>query len=185
MADSYVVLWSLDRCRWLQRVNDRGPLEVVFGGPHQSQPSISAVAIGDTIYPIFIQGGILHIVAAMTVQSLSSPEDYLRTRFGIVVPPSKMWDALFQELKRSRPSLGHRLPVTCADTAALSDAGSDIRFERKVPGELLEGITLGPRPGHEQPLKGVSNCKLSNNFSLQGHVRRLSSDSARVFVGLL
>jgi hypothetical protein len=51
MPDSLVVLWSLERCRWLRRVQDRMPLEVIFGGPHTSLPSLRNVSIGDTIYP--------------------------------------------------------------------------------------------------------------------------------------
>ena len=49
MANSFVVLWTLERCRWLQRVGDKGPLEVIFGGPHTSMPSIAALRAGDRI----------------------------------------------------------------------------------------------------------------------------------------
>lgn len=59
------------------------------------------------------------------------------------------------------------------------------RFDRQVPGELLASIRLGPKPGREQPLKGVSDGELRSSLSLHGHVRRLSSESADLFASLL
>jgi hypothetical protein len=181
MPDSWVVLWTLERCRWLQRVGDEGPLEVIFGGPHTSMPSIEAVRVGDRIYPVSVNEGALCVIAAMKVESLISPEDFVRQKLGIVCPPDKMWDQLFRELKQSQPSVGHRVPFTCADLAAVGTGGSRIRFDRNVPGADLPAITLGSKPGREQPLKGVIDGRLKNNFSLQGHVRRLSEKSAEMF----
>lgn len=178
-------MWTIERCRWLQRVGDYGPLEVVFGGPHMSMPSLNAVTVGDTLYPVMVNAGNLHIVAGMTVQALIPPEDYVRNRFGIVVPPVKMWDSLFRELKAANPSVGHRFPVTCADIAATSDNGSAIRFDRQIPGEALASLRLGAMAGREMPLKGVQDGQFKNNFSLQGRVRRLSADSARLFADCL
>jgi hypothetical protein len=136
------------------------------------------------IYPVFVKEGALYILGSMTVEALLPPDDYVRSRLGIVVPPTKMWDQLFQELKRSRPSLGHRVPTTCCDMAAVSNVGSGIRFDRQVPADLLASITLGPKAGREQPLKGVSDGQLKNNFSLHGHVRRLSLQSEALFASL-
>jgi hypothetical protein len=181
MANSFVVLWTLERCRWLQRVGDKGPLEVVFGGPHTSMPSIAALRTGDSIYSVFVSGGALHVIAGMSVEALVPPDDFVRQRLGITCPPGMMWDQLFCELKQSQPSVGHRIPITCADLAAVSSKGSPIRFDRALNAADIAAIKLGPRPGHEQTLKGVVDGQLKNNFSLQGHVRRLSTQSAELF----
>lgn len=185
MPDSFVVMWTIERSRWLQRVGDRGPLEVVFGGPHISMPSINAVQVEDTVYPVSIMSGALYIIAGLKVEELLSPEDFVRQRLGMVVPPAKTWGELFWEIKRSKPSIGHRIPTTCADLAATGSNGSEIRFDRQVPSPDLSSIRLGPKHGREQALKGVVKGRLMNNFSLQGHVRRLSSQSAALFAQLL
>jgi hypothetical protein len=184
VPDSFVTLWTLERCRWLERVEDRGPLEVIFGGPHISLPSIAAVRVGDIIYPVMVKQGNLHVVARLQVEALTSPEDYMLSRHGLAEPRDTMWDVRFANPGNAEAGLGHRFPTTCCDMAAVGSHGSDIRFDRVVPGALLEKIRLGPRKGREVPLKGVEGARMKNNFSLQGHVRRLSSESAALFAEL-
>ena len=81
--ESYVLLWSLDRIKWLKRVNDTGPLEVVFGGPHISQPSIDRLVPGDSVYPISVSKGRLLVLARLDVRELLDPDEYVRRRLGI------------------------------------------------------------------------------------------------------
>jgi hypothetical protein len=180
MANAYVTLWTVERCKWLQRVRDEGPLEVVFGGPHTSQPSIAAVRPGDIIYPVAVLDGALRLIASLAVDRLCAPDDFVRERLGIELGAKEMWDTLFHDLKKTRPEVGHRLPITCADHAAIGK-GSTFRFDRVFPPNELELLRLGSKAGSEQPLTGVVEGRLKNNFSLQGHVRRLSADSAERF----
>jgi hypothetical protein len=181
MPDSFVVLWSKKRCHWLQQVCDSGPLEVVFGGPHTSMPSINNLKVGDTIYTVYIDGGSLFIIASLKIDSLISPEAYVSRRFGITRPDGKLWDQFFDEIKISRPAIGHRIPHTCADLAAIGSCGSRIKFDRKISGRELEFIRLGPSIGDEKPIKGIMNGNLLNNLSFFGHVRRLSEQSKGIF----
>ena len=181
MSEAFVVLWSLERCRWLKKVRDTGPLEVIFGGPHTSQPSLDSVSEGDVIYPICVQSGTLHLIARMTVQSLVPPEEFVQMRWGISRPQGRMWDEVFRECQISRASVGHRLPITCCDIAAVGQSGSDIRFDRTFPGELLESLRFGPTPSKERPLSGVADGKLKSSLTFQGHVRRLNFVSAELF----
>ncbi len=181
MSESFVVLWTLERCRWLQRVRDHGPLEVIFGGPHRSLPTIESVTIGDAIYPVCVIDGTIHVIARMHVSSLVPPEEYVAVHFGFTRLPGQMWDVLYQELKRSGPDFGHRFPTTCCDRAATSVNGSDIRFDRPISAHQMQTLTFGPKPGREKPLKGLTSGRLRSVFSLQGHVRRLSAPSAAVF----
>lgn len=181
MSDSFVTLWTVERCRWLERAGDQGPLEVVFGGPHISLPSLKSIRVGDAIYPVLIGGGCLNVVARLNVEELMAPEDFVQARLGIVRKETMMWDQLFAELKRSHPTIGHRFPTTCCDLAATGKHGSDIRFDRPLPPGALDKIKLGPKAGRELPLKGIEDGRMKNSFSLQGHVRRLSADSAAIF----
>lgn len=181
MQNSYVTLWTLERCKWLHQVGDQGPLEVIFGGVHTSLPSLGAVAIGDVIYPVAVKEGGLCVIARMEVESLVEPDDYISAKQGFTRPPTDMWDKLFHDLKRTRAKdVGHRFPTTCSDIAAVG-FGSDIRFDRILRCDLLNQIMLGPKPGREQAIKGVKDGRLLNNYSLQGHVRRLSASSAEHF----
>ena len=180
MPSSFAVLWTLERCRWLQRAQDRGPLEVIFGGPHTSLPSIDAVSVGDAIYPICIVSGELNVIARIDVSDIMSPDEYVQARLGFTRPATRMWDELFQEFKRSSPGFGHRLPTTCCEKAAVG-SGTELLFSRAISAHQLETLTFGPKPGRERPLKGVSDGRLRNVFAFQGHVRRLSEKSAGVF----
>ena len=183
MPDSFVTLWTLERCRWLTRVKDRGPIEVVFGGPHLSLPSIAAVRVGDVIYPVMIKQGNLHVIARLEVETITSPEHYMQSRHGFSERPG-MWDTRFANLSDAEVGFGHRFPTTCCDLAAMGSRGSDIRFDRVMPGTALDKIRLGPKRGREVPLKGVEGARMKNNYSLQGHVRRLSSESGAMFAAL-
>lgn len=180
MAEAYVVLWTVERCRWLQRIRDEGPIEVVFGGPHTSQPSVAAVQPGDTIYPVAVIDGALRLIARLAVDHIRAPDQFVRQRLGIELGPSEMWDIRFHDLKKSQPEVGHRVPITCADHAAVG-SGTPIQFDRVFPGADLKSLRFGPKAGSEQPLTGVVSDRLKNNFSLQGHVRRLSGESAARF----
>jgi hypothetical protein len=135
---------------------------------------------GDTIYPVAVMDGTLRLIARLAVDRIRAPDEFVRERLGIELGPREMWDVLFHDLKKSRPELGHRIPITCADHAAVG-SGTPIRFDRVLPGAELESLRFGPKAGSEQPLAGVVGDRLKNNFSLQGHVRRLSAESAARF----
>jgi hypothetical protein len=183
VQNSFVTLWTLERCNWLQRVGDRGPLEVIFGGDHQSLPSLDSVAVGDVIYPVAVRDGSLWVIARMGIDELRAPEEYVRARLGFTCPATKMWDQLVPQIKIEHENFGHRFPVTCCHVAAVG-RGTEFHFDRALPKEVLSQVVLGPKPGREQPIKGVQGGRLMSNFSLQGHVRRLSESSVRYFEGL-
>src|SRR5262245_28666099 len=83
MPEAFTVLWTKERCRWLQRVGDRGPLTVVFGGPHLSQPSIAHVRPGDTLFPILVADRTLYVTASLTVREVVPADLFVRDQLGI------------------------------------------------------------------------------------------------------
>jgi len=184
MSEAFVTLWSLDRCRWLSRAGDVGPIEVIFGGPHISLPSLAAVRPGDTIFPVSVRDGALFVVAQLLVQRLMPPEEYIRERHGIDAKPNTLWDSMLKDLEKSRPTIGHRFPTTCADSAAVG-IGSEIRFDRMFPSVELHALRLGPKTGKEKALSGLVEGSLKSSHAFQGHVRRLSSESARALEELV
>lgn len=185
MPESFVVLWTQERVRWLRRVKDFGPLEVVFGGPHISMPPIDRVQPGDSLYPVAIIGGKLLLLAGMRVRAIRTPDEFVHDRFALERPAGCMWAEFFRRLKSARPDVGHRVPFTCADSAAVGERGGLFQFDRAVSPDLLERLRFGQRRGYELPLKGIVDGQLSNNFSLQGHVRRLSQESAARLANML
>lgn len=172
MGNSYVTMWSKFFIKRIQLARDNGPLEVIFGGPHISLPSISHVAPGDRIYPIFVNKGAIFVIACLNVTEIIEAEQYVYERLGV-----KRREGMgLRHLASAEPALGHRLPKTCADLAAVG-TGSELVWDRSLnPGEL-ESLRLGPKPGKEMPLKYMADGFLKRDNSLRSHVRRVSEET--------
>lgn len=170
--NSYFVYWSTDWCRLLEKVGDFGPISVVFGGPHVSLPTLGKIRAGDIIYPISIKNNKLYLIARMEVGEIVDAGNYLNEHgFG----SDEMWDSSYTRIIQDNPSLGHRIPKTCADQAAIAKSGTRMRFDFEVPMLVLEKLSFGPTKGKEKMLT-ITNGKLPS-FQLQGHFRRLSLES--------
>ena len=185
MTESYIVLWPQTQCRIVKRAKDRGPLEVVFGGEHKTMPSLGKAAPGDNLYVVSMSQGSLLLIAHMPIEHIMDPDDFVAWRLGITLDPAQLWDSFSTQPHKADKTIGHRIPWTCPLQAAVSTKGSDIRLDRAIPGELLEQLLLGPRPGQEKPLSGVVEQRLMNPLSLHGHTRRLSPQSAQLLHSLL
>ncbi len=178
----HVVLWSQERVQWLRRCGDDGPLEVIFGGPHISQPSLAKIRIGDVICPVWVKEGQLHVLGALRVQRILAPETYLMERWGFQRERGLTWSNVRNSAEGRR--FGHRVPHTCADLAA-AGTGTMLRWDRAVPAEALAALRFGPKPGKEVALKDVSDGLLTRSLSLQGHVRRACAETAVRLMGLV
>ncbi|MBX6312081.1 MAG: hypothetical protein IRY99_04050 [Isosphaeraceae bacterium] len=80
MSDSYTVLRTDDRCRWLKQHGATGQSRhVLFGGSQQSAPSFTrfGVKASDFIYPVWVHGSVLHVVARLRVWEIIPVADYL------------------------------------------------------------------------------------------------------------
>lgn len=176
----HVVLWSQERVQWLRRCGDDGPLEVIFGGPHISQPSLAKIRIGDVICPVWVKEGQLHVLGALRVQRILAPETYLMERWGFQRERGLTWSDVQNSAEGKR--FGHRVPHTCAD---LVGTGTMLRWDCAVPAEALAALRFGPKPGQEVALKDVSDGLLTRSLSLQGHVRRASTETAARLMDLV
>ena len=75
--NAFVVLWSNEWCEKLKKVAKNDLLSVVYGGPHQSIPSLGKVNVGDWIYPLRSKFGKLFLIGRMKVQEIRDAEAYL------------------------------------------------------------------------------------------------------------
>ena len=105
-----MTLWTKARCGWLRRVRDRGPLRVIFGGPHTSLPSLVNLRVGDTIFPVWICDGQLRVIAGMQMGQLITLSEYVR-------------DHLHMECARLPVGpIGHEFPEQHTDSKRIADS---------------------------------------------------------------
>ncbi len=190
MADSYTTLWSSERCRRIKQARQEGAtLSLLFGGPHTSEPSFSraGVKVGDYVYPIRVQDGILSIIGRMRVCAILPLEAYLTTYADLFADctrkDSVAWaDDMLDQYFKKHPEQ-HYLRHTCTDEVVLGEMGTPIRFDLAVPPELLTDIRFRSQR-RERGIKYIENGKLKNALSLQG-IYRLAESSAEDFERLL
>ena len=172
--NSFVVLWSNDWCELLKKADEKSPLSVVYGGPHQSLPSLGKVKPGDWVYPLRVKSGKLFLIGKMKVVTIRDAEEYL-AEIGIPRLKGELWDTISVKYIKTHPAFGHKIPRTCVDDVALGTEGTPICFNLEVPLSLVEQLQFGTVAGKETglPLKAG---KVSH-INLQGHYRRLSEAS--------
>ena len=186
-AQSYTVLWDAERCNWLAKSGEIGkPIEVIFGGVHQSVPSLTRFKVkpGDDVYPVRVHQRVLYVIARLRVSDIVPLEEYFRTYLKLPKKLLKMdlWD-LEEKLWKDMPELGHRLPYGCIVEAAIGQ-GTPMTLHCAVPPGLLESIRYRSQRG-ERPIKHVEGGQLQHAISMHGGVYRLSPDSARDFENLV
>jgi len=185
MANAFTVLWTNDHCQWLKRCGDEGKnLTVMFGGVHQSAPSLKRAGIvdGDQVFPVRVLKGQLYIIARLIAGEFISLEEYTVEHLNL---PAK--DVLglhefqiMQLIQEHWPDLGYRMPKGCGIEVLLGSSGSAIHFDLIVPPVILENLTFCSRKARMK-LKHVENGILKKSISLQGNVRRLCPESADDF----
>jgi hypothetical protein len=86
LNSAYTVLWTRDHCRDLEKAGDEGrPLQVLFGGTHQSAPSLKSVGIGhgDIVFPVTVHKGTLYVLAGVIVDRFVEIEEYAIDQLGL------------------------------------------------------------------------------------------------------
>ena len=179
MSNAYVTLWTKARCGWLRRVRDRGPLRVIFGGPHTSLPSLANLRVGDTIFPVWVREGQLGVIARMQIGQLITLSEYLREH--LHMEPARLpRGPIGPEFPEQHPELGHRAPLGCIEQVAIGFEGTPFNYEQSVSPQDLPLLRFGPKPGKEKPLTGLKDGRLSNVYSLHGHVRRACEQTSEI-----
>lgn len=78
----YIVYWAKDYVTAVKKAGDKGPLKVVYGGPHTVMPYITSVKVGDIIYPVTVQNGTLAVMARLPVEKIEQAFDYTVREIG-------------------------------------------------------------------------------------------------------
>lgn len=176
--DSYVIYWPADWVKTIIKNGDVGPLVVIYGGEHGSQPPLGKVTLGDTVFPVTLMKGNLFVLGRLTISNILSADEYTEKILKIKREPF-MWDSYTAEHKNS---ITHRIPRTCADNAAIGTDGTLISMNL-IPVDKIPLIKLGTKAGSEQPLKLRNEMVSINNFS--GYFRRMSEDTTKIFNGII
>jgi hypothetical protein len=174
IMESYVIYWPATWVKTILKNGDGGPLTVIYGGEHISQPALGKVGVGDIIYPVTVADGQLYVMARMTVSAIVDADEYTEKTLGLIREPM-MWD---EYTAKHKAAITHKIPRTCADNAAISADGTPIVM-RPFPTEKIPLIRLGTNPGKELPLK--MRGALISMSGLQGHFRRMSEETAILF----
>ena len=73
----YIAFWSKDYVKQIEKHKDNGSFCVVYGSQHTKMPSISALKIGDIIYPVAIKNKTLCVMARLPIEKIEPAYDYL------------------------------------------------------------------------------------------------------------
>jgi uncharacterized protein (TIGR02996 family) len=162
-TDRYTMLWPDDYCRFLAMNGELGkPLRFVWGG-HNKQTRFSDMKVraGDYVYPLRVHDGRMYVVARMRVRQVLARKDYLRAH-----PADEQW-----------------IRHSCAEEVLTGMEGTPIRFDLRVPPEMLERLRFRSRTA-ERALKYVEEGRLVSSVGVQG-IFRLAAASIRDFDSLL
>jgi len=153
---------------------------VFYGSPHGSAPPLSryGVGAGASIYIVYLRDGVLFLVARVVVGEVISVEAYLEEHLKLPAALLKkhLW-ALEDELWKTRPELGHRLPFGCVDEAALLTRSSPLSRGQEIPVKITAALRFVTKKGEERSLPLVVG-KLKKLSAIQGHFHRLTPASA-------
>jgi hypothetical protein len=160
VSEAYSVYWPQDR--WRRAAGVAEPLNVLFGGPHTSEPSFRRATVqpGDLLYPIGVCDQVLYVFGRMRVQEIIPVGDSGQPRLEEYL--SRTW---------------RFLAPTCTTEVIIGAEGTGINLDRPLPGEVLKRLTYHPRRGL-RPVKHVSeDGRLMHPLSVQG-IYRLAESSA-------
>ncbi len=79
----YITFWSKDYVKQIEKHKDNGPFCVVYGSQHIKMPHISALEIGDIIYPVALKDNALCIMARLPIERIELAYDYLIRETGL------------------------------------------------------------------------------------------------------
>ena len=136
---------------------DPGPrLAVLFGGPHQSQPSFlrAKVGVGDLVFPVNVRQRRLHVLASMRVREIVEVDE-TDEEMGGLLPRFAEWSFL---------------APTCTSEVVIGEAGTPIRRDRIVDAATLADWCYLNRRG-ERRLRHIEGAQVMRHDSFDGIYR--------------
>ena len=209
MSEAYTMFWTHDRCDALRRLGALGkPLEVLFGGPHISEPSFMRAGVrpGDAVYPIAVRAGVLSVLARVRVRRILSLENYIAARRDLFAPYLAEPPAWFNELREARrtldfdvvqatdafnryckehPELRYLAPTCTSEVVECEEGGgTPLRLDLAVPPDLLLRLRYRSLRGERDLHKYIRDGRLVQSLGVRG-IYRLSEPSAREVAALV
>ncbi|MFB7907833.1 hypothetical protein ACFC1T_15485 [Kitasatospora sp. NPDC056076] len=166
MPDAFTVLWTHDTCRSLRkggRVGERPP--VAYSGVHQSLPAWSTAKAGDEVYALHVNRCEVFVVSRMRIVDRERGECCGAARATWQDPAFPGHDAWWM------------LGAGGCGAEAVHVDGTPVRFDQRIPGELLGQLTWRNQRGKVRGLKYLVDGRLERSVSLQGFYR-LTPESA-------
>lgn len=171
---NYLIYWPYSWVKLLFDNGDTGPLEVIYGGVHCSQPPLGKVGVGDVVFPVTLVNKQLFVLGRMTISEIIDAEDYTQTH---VFANGKPF--LWEEYNATHKHLiDHTIPRTHATHAAIGEDGASLAM-RPFPAAALPYIKLGAKPGEENAIRLREGFPRPNIFA--GYFRRMSEDTVCLF----
>jgi hypothetical protein len=172
MATAFTTYWSRDVCDGAKKVAQDGvPMQVLFGGPHQSQPSFVAVKVapGDLIYPVTVSRRTLYVLGRLTVREVIDCWDDTKERLD---------ERELREWRRRAPQWRF-LCGYCTTEVVVGADGTPVRLDVAVPADITKTLAYqSPRQGVRRLRNVTEDGSVTNISSLQG-IYRLTDESAR------
>lgn len=190
MPHGFTVMWAKYHCEKLQKAGESGkPVTVLFGGVHQSAPSLKRAGIGagDVVFPVWVNHRNLNVLTGAVVKELVDLSTYAINQLGMdpVEIEGHPEYAIKQLIGEKFGYLGHRNPYGCGIEVFLIERSTVLQFENSVPGDQLSAIRFCPRKSPPAGLLHVDEGKLKSNVSLSGNIRRLCPETAQYFAQLV
>ncbi|WP_395734876.1 hypothetical protein [Prosthecobacter sp.] len=186
MSNAYTVLWNSDRVRIAKKHGLIGrSIDFLFGGPHTTQPSFikAGVKAGETVYPVSVRDGALHILSQVRIRAIMTVDDFIAAHPDLY-PPETHAPRAFETLAKGvelHPWL-RALNWTGSDHVLLAERSTPFSLDTVLPPELLTRLTFRFNKA-DWPVSGVAEGRLTTTVGLQG-IHRLSFSSAWDFASL-
>jgi hypothetical protein len=205
MSEAYTVFWTQDRCKALRKLGGVGkPLELLFGGPHTSEPSFQRATVrpDDELYLISVRAGVLYVLGRVRVRRILSLEEYVAAHPHLFAPylqepPAWVYresgsgltpgfvQALkaFDRYRHAHPEVRVLAP-TCTDEAVECEAGTPMRLDLAIPSDMLLRLRYRSRRKERDLHRYLRDGRMVQSLGVQG-IYRLSDASAEEFAALV
>lgn len=151
----FIVYWSKEYMKRLEKNHDTGPLCVIYGSHHLQMPSIASVKKGDIIYPVTLQNGILSAMARLPVENIEPAFDYLMREIGT------FYSALLPDGVLIKQQTPH-------GEFNAWNSGGGYTGKTALPGNIhtvlqLENLTPKPHKIHQEPVTCCADLAASGS----------------------
>lgn len=176
MSSAFTVLWNSDRVKIAKRQGLVGkPIPVLFGGPHNSQPSFirAGVKPGDIVYPIGLKAGVIYVLAQVVTAEILPIKVFEEKR-------AEFYDAL--GYPGELPPWHRAVRWTCTEEALMPAQSSLCSVTVKLTPDMVTRLTYRSQRAQRSP-KGIKDGRLLSALGVQG-AYRLGENSAEDFSSL-